>query len=73
MLGLYERVKGRYDWSLGSHIEMDSRGELYAVGCRYQPDEARLEQAPAVLDELVATLQGPSFHTRNYALTPTAK
>ncbi len=74
MTSLHRRVRGRYRFSFGAHIEMSRSGQLYPPVCKYQPDEAAPAQLPDVLDALVATLQQPHAPMGvNWAITPKSK
>ena len=74
IINLRSRVKGRYDWSFGSHCEMSREGDLYESGCLYQPNEAPIAQNPQVLEDLVSTLKQPkSFMNSKFVLTAVAK
>lgn len=74
MFHLHQVASGKFDFSLGSHIEMDRHGQLYPNACSFQPNEAQLEQPSGVLDELVDCLRHNRLcWTKNFALTPTSK
>jgi glyoxylase-like metal-dependent hydrolase (beta-lactamase superfamily II) len=68
---LFDVTHGRYDFSLGAHVEMNEDGLLFESGARYQPREMPLQQKPEALATLVSTLQRP-FVNKYFALYPKA-
>ncbi len=67
---LWQAVRGRYDWSVGAHVEMNSAGQLYKSGEKHQVDEMVLQQPPAALGLLAAELRTTRFANGFFALTP---
>lgn len=70
---LYEKVRGRFDFSLGAHVEMNRDGKLFESGVRYQPNEMPLQQRPEALHALFQLLQQkPHPINKYFALFPKA-
>jgi hydroxyacylglutathione hydrolase len=72
ILALWARVRGRFNYSLGAHVEMSATGALYESGSRYQPDEMPIQQTPEVLELLADEVRHTRFFNSHFALTPRA-
>lgn len=71
MRNVLNTVRGRYDVSLGAHVEMNCDGLLFESGARFQPREMPLQQPPEALEQLCLCLERP-FINRHFALFPKA-
>ena len=72
ILSLWARVRGRFDFSLGAHVEMNTSGALYEPGARHQPDEMPVQQPPQALELLADEVCRTRFVNKHFALTPKA-
>ncbi len=72
ILSLWARVRGRFDFSLGAHVEMSAAGALYESRARHQPEEMPVQQPPEVLELLVEEVARTRFVNKHFALTPKA-
>jgi hydroxyacylglutathione hydrolase len=72
ILSLWSQVRGRFDFSLGAHVEMRASGALYEPGARHQPDEMAVQQSPQVLELLAEEVRRTRFVNKHFALTPKA-
>jgi glyoxylase-like metal-dependent hydrolase (beta-lactamase superfamily II) len=72
ILALWARAWGRFDYSLGAHVEMMSSGALFESGARHQPGEMPIQQPPLALELLAEEVSRTRFVNPYFALTPKA-